>query len=83
MVEGDEVVDGLLEERMALLCKYKVIRNTDWDGLGKDNRIYQERIHRAETSDIQVEIYSTIIMEDEVAYRIGMLNRVSVTVKGV
>jgi len=40
MIESDEVVNGLGEERVAFLCEDKVVGHTDRDGLWENDGIH-------------------------------------------
>jgi hypothetical protein len=82
MVEGDKIVNGLVKQRMALFCKHEVIRHSHWNSLWENNRIYEERIQGAKASDIQIKVYSTIMMKDKVTNCVSTLNRVGIAVEG-
>lgn len=78
VVEGDEVVNGLGEERMPLFCEHEVVGYADRDSAREDDRMYEEGVETAKTTNIQIEIYAAVVMEDKVADSIGALDGVGV-----
>jgi hypothetical protein len=81
MVKGDEIVNSLVEQRMTLLCKNEVVRHTNWDSLWENNGIYEERVQGAKASYIQIKVYSTIMMKDEITNCVGTLYGVGIAVE--
>jgi len=81
MVEGYQVVNGLVQQRMALFCKHEVVRYSHRDSLRENNRIYEERVQGAKASDVQIKVYSTIMMKDEITNCVGTLNRIGIAVE--
>lgn len=81
VVEGDEVVDGLLHERMALLGKHEVIGNANGDCFGKYDGELEQGIHRAQTADVEVHVDSSITVEHEVANSVRALNWILIVVE--
>lgn len=82
-VELHEAVDGLGHEGMMLLGEHKVIGYTDRLGSGENDGVDQERVHGAETTDVEVDVDTAIVVEDEVADNVGSLDGVCITVEGV
>lgn len=44
VIESNQVVNALLEKRMAFFGKYQVVRDADWNGFGKDDGIDKQRV---------------------------------------
>ena len=53
MIEGDEVVDCLSHEGMGRFGKHQVVGNADRVCDGENDGVGKERIHRAETTNVQ------------------------------
>jgi hypothetical protein len=67
---------------MALFGKHEVIRHAHWDSLWEDDRIYEERVQRSKASNVQIEVYSTIMVKDEITNCISTLYRIGIAIKG-
>lgn len=52
MVEGDEIVNGLVKQGMTLFSKNEVIRHANWDSLWENNGIYEEGVQGTKTSNV-------------------------------
>lgn len=83
MVEGDEVVDGLLEERVPLLGEHQVVGDTDGDGFWENDGVLEEGIHGSQAADIQVDVDTAIVVQHKVANGVGTLDRVLVMFKRI
>ena len=83
MVEIDEIVDSLLKQRVVLFCKHKVVRNANGNGLWKDDGEYEERIDWAKASNIQIDIDTSIMIENKVPNSVSTLDGICIIVKGI
>jgi len=83
MVEGAEVVDGLLEKRVALFGEHEVVGNSDRDSLWKDDGVYKKRVNGTPTADVEIHVNAAIMIEDEVADSVSTLDGISVVVERV
>lgn len=83
MIKGNEVVNGLCKEGVPLFCEYKVIGDTDRDGLRENDRIYQEGVQRPQASNVKVKIDAPVMVKNKVTNRVGSLDYIFVVVKGV
>lgn len=83
MIKGNEVVNGLCQEGMALFCEDEVVGNADRDGLGENDGVHQERVQRPQAANVKVEIDTSIMVENEVTNRVGTLDYVVVVVEGI
>ena len=83
MVKGDEVVDCLLQQRMPFLGKHEVIGDANRDGLRENDGIDEKRVQGAEASNIQIQVYATVMIKDEVTYGVGTLYGVGITVESL
>lgn len=81
MVEGNEIVDGLLQKWVAFLRKYKVVGDPNWNSLGEDHRIDEERIHGAYAADIEVQVNATVIVKNKIPNCISTLDGVGIVVE--
>ena len=82
-VELHEVVDGLSHKWVVLLGEHKVVGNTDRFCPRKDDRVDEERVHRADAAHIEVHVDTAIVVEDEVTDNVGTLDGVCVAIEGV
>lgn len=83
MVEGNEVVNGLGHEGMALLGEHEIIGDADGNGTGKDDGVGEEGIERADATNVEVNVNTTVMIEYEVPDGVGPLDGVGVAVKCV
>lgn len=83
MVEIDEIMDGLLKQWVAFFCKHKVVRDANGNGFRKDDGVYEERVYWAKASNIQIDINTSIMVENKVTDSVGTLYGVCVVVKGI
>ena len=83
MIERDEVVDRLRHERVPPFCEHEVIGNTNRYRLGEDNWEYEEGVERSKTTDVQVDVHASVVVEDEIPNCVGSLNGVRVCVECV
>jgi hypothetical protein len=99
VVPSWQSMDGMVHERRALGGKYEVVGNTDLELAQEDpsgrltyrlsdrqNDIpvaLQEVVHAAPTSDIQVHVYTSKVVQNIVSDRIGALDGVGVRIEHV
>lgn len=83
MIKGNQVVNGLCKEGVPLFRKDEVVGNTDRNGLWKNDRVYQERVERPQATNIKVEIYTSVMVQNEVTNHIGALDNVLIVVEGI
>ena len=83
MIEGDEVVDRLRHEGMPLFREHEIIGNTNGYRFGEDNRKDEERIERTKAADVQVDVYASVVMENEISDCVGSLNGIGIGVESV
>jgi hypothetical protein len=67
VIESDEVVDRLCHERMPFFREHEVIGNTNGYRFGEDNREDEERVERAKAANVQVDVHTSIVMENEIS----------------
>jgi hypothetical protein len=82
VVKSNEVVDSLIHEGVVRRGKDEVIRNTDGDGLWEYNGVCEEGIEWLCAANVEIEVDTAIVVEDEVSDGIGTLDGVGVAVKG-
>ena len=68
---------------MALFSKHDVVGYAYWDGLWKDDGVYEEGIKRTTATDIEIEIHASVVMQDEVADCVCSLNWIIVSVERI
>jgi hypothetical protein len=83
MVKGDEIVDSLCEEWMALFGKHEVIGHSNGDRLWEDDGVDEQRVERTYAPNIEVEIDATVVVENKVADGVCSLDGVRVVIEGV
>ena len=83
VVERDEVVNSLSHEGVTLLGKHEIVGDANRNGFGEDDGVGEERVEWAETADVQVEIDTSIMVQNEITNSVGTLNSVGVTVEGI
>ena len=83
MVEIDEIMDGLLKQWVTFFCKHKVVRDANRNGFWKDDGVYEERVYWAKASNIQIDINTSIMVENKVTDSVGTLYGICVVVKGI
>jgi hypothetical protein len=75
------MVDGLLEEGVHFFGEHEVVGNADGDGYWEDDRVDQQGIKWPETPDVQINVYATVMVENEIANGVRPLNRVLISVE--
>ena len=83
IIEIDEIVDSLLKQRVVLFCKHKVVGNANGNGFREDDGIYEERIHWAKASNVQIDINTSKMIENEIPDGVGTLYGISIIIKGI
>jgi len=83
VIKGDEVVNRLCHERMPLFREHEIIGNADGYGLGEDDREDEERVERAKTANVQVDVHASIVMENEISDGVRPLNGVGIGVESI
>ena len=70
------------EERVALHAAHDVIGDACWDGAPHERLHAEEGVKGPPAPVVQVDVDATVVREDEVADRVGALDRVRVGVEG-
>lgn len=83
MIEGGEIVYGLLHEGMAFGGEHEVVGDPDRNSLGEDDGMNKELVHWAEAADVQVDVNPSVVMQHEVSNGVGALYHVWVVVISV
>ena len=81
MIECDQVMDSLLHERVAFFSKHKIIGDTDRDGFGQNDGKHEERVEWPKTTDVEIQIHASIVMENEVTDRVRTLDGIGIGIK--
>ena len=71
----------MLHERVALLGKHKVIGDAHRDGFGENDGKHEERVEWSQTADVEIQIHTSIVMEQEVPDSVRALDRIGIGVK--
>lgn len=83
MIKGTEVVNGLRQEGVTFFGEDKVIGNTDRDSFWENDGVYQEWVERAQTTNVKVEVDTSVMVQNKVTNGVGALDDVFVVVEGV
>lgn len=83
MVPGDEIANRLGHKWVVLLDEHEVVGHSDRDGARENHGEGEERVHGPLAADVQVNVHSAIMIEDEVANGVSPLDRVGVAVEGI
>ena len=78
MVAGRQPRDEVLEERVGLGGRHDIVADTPGHRLGEQRAVVQERRQVASASDVKVEVDAAVVVEQEIADRVGALDRVRV-----
>jgi len=81
VIKGDEVVNRLCHERMPFFREHEIIGNADGYGFWEDDREDEERVERAKTANVQVDVHASIVMENEISNGVGPLDGVGIGVE--
>lgn len=83
MIKGDEVVNGLRQKGVTLFREDEVIGNTDRYSLWQNDGVHQERVQRAQATNVKVEVDTSVMVQNEVTNRVGTLDHIFVVVEGI
>lgn len=80
VVKFGKVMDGLLHKWMPLGSEHKVVGYADRYGLWKYDVVLEQGIHPTHAANVEVHIYTAVVVKDKVSDSVCTLNRICVTV---
>lgn len=68
---------------MVFLCEHKVVGDSQRVRPRQNDREGEQGVHRTKTANVQIDVDTTVVIQDEVTDSISALDRIRVAVEGL